>query len=341
MPATVSIVVPVYNVGSYVDYCVRSVLSQTFPDWEMVLVNDGSSDDSGERCRRWAEVDARISLVNQENAGVSVARNNGLASSTGPYVMFVDPDDWLEPDSLETLLSGMGDGVEICVGDCLLEKHGQTKLIPMINCDQRDFDSNDRQRLMALALNGRGFESANDVILGSPWGKLYLRSFLDENGLRFKPGLKKEQDVLFNLNVISRVNHLRRVPRAVYHYRVNEGSVCNRYLPDFDSITDDILSSIRDLIDENGYSWFEGEFDFKVVKMYAKCLKRQYLHPESPLTSQQRVEAARRLAGAPFYAPTFERMELKGMPLSVVGLVTLVRIRAFGAITLILGRMDI
>ena len=210
MPATVSIVVPVYNVGSYVDYCVRSVLSQTFPDWEMVLVNDGSSDDSGERCRRWAEADARISLVNQENAGVSVARNNGLASSTGPYVMFVDPDDWLEPDSLETLLSGMGDGVEICVGDCLLEKHGQTKLIPMINCDQRDFDSNDRQRLMALALNGRGFESANDVILGSPWGKLYLRSFLDENGLRFKPGLKKEQDVLFNLNAISRVNHLRR-----------------------------------------------------------------------------------------------------------------------------------
>ena len=154
MPATVSIVVPVYNVGSYVDYCVRSVLSQTFPDWEMVLVNDGSSDDSGERCRRWAEVDARISLVNQENAGVSVARNNGLASSTGPYVMFVDPDDWLEPDSLETLLSGMGDGVEICVGDCLLEKHGQTKLIPMINCDQRDFDSNDRQRLMALATAG-------------------------------------------------------------------------------------------------------------------------------------------------------------------------------------------
>ena len=75
--------------------------------------------------------------------------------------------------------------------------------------------------------------------------------------------------------------------------------------------------------------------------MYAKCLKRQYLHPESPLTSQQRVEAARRLAGAPFYAPTFEWMELKGMPLSVVGLVTLVRIRAFGAITLILGRMDI
>lgn len=85
MPATVSIVVPVYNVGSYVDYCVRSVLSQTFPDWEMVLVNDGSSDDSGERCRRWAEVDARISLVNQENAGVSVARNNGLASSTGQH----------------------------------------------------------------------------------------------------------------------------------------------------------------------------------------------------------------------------------------------------------------
>ena len=125
MPATVSIVVPVYNVGSYVDYCVRSVLSQTFPDWEMVLVNDGSSDDSGERCRRWAEADARISLVNQENAGVSVARNNGLASSTGPYVMFVDPDDWLEPDSLETLLSGDGGRRRDLLGDCSWKNTGR------------------------------------------------------------------------------------------------------------------------------------------------------------------------------------------------------------------------
>ena len=99
----ISIIIPVYNVKPYLDDCLQSVVGQDYTDFECILVDDGSTDGSSELCDQWVEKDTRIQVIHQTNQGVSSARNRGLAQAKGEYISFIDSDDWLETDALETL----------------------------------------------------------------------------------------------------------------------------------------------------------------------------------------------------------------------------------------------
>lgn len=110
--ALVSVVVPVYNVEGYIARCIESILAQTHRNLELILVNDGSADQSGAICDAYAERDGRITVIHQKNAGVSKARNVGIECAKGEYLFFVDSDDWVEPNHIENLLP-IGD--EDCV----------------------------------------------------------------------------------------------------------------------------------------------------------------------------------------------------------------------------------
>ena len=99
----VSVILPVYNVGEYLDICMESLERQTFRDFEALLINDGSTDDSADRCRAWAEKDSRIRFFDKDNEGVAPTRNLGVRLARGEYLAFVDPDDWLDPTYLEKL----------------------------------------------------------------------------------------------------------------------------------------------------------------------------------------------------------------------------------------------
>ena len=101
--AIISIIVPVYNAEKYLSRCIDSILRQTFADFELILVNDGSSDKSKEICEKYLESDPRIKLINQENSGVSAARNTGLDNASGEYIGFVDSDDFIEKNMYEEL----------------------------------------------------------------------------------------------------------------------------------------------------------------------------------------------------------------------------------------------
>ena len=98
MKPEISIIVPIYNVEKYLPRCIESILAQTFTNFELILVNDGSEDDSGEVCDRYAKEDKRIKVIHKKNGGVSSARNAGLKNSIGNYIGFVDPDDYIKKD---------------------------------------------------------------------------------------------------------------------------------------------------------------------------------------------------------------------------------------------------
>ena len=102
--AKVSIIVPIYNTERYLDACIRSVLNQTYTNWELILVNDGSNDGSGRICQTYSTLDKRIIYILQDNFGVSAARNAGIINSTGDYFAFLDSDDELESNAIELLL---------------------------------------------------------------------------------------------------------------------------------------------------------------------------------------------------------------------------------------------
>ena len=109
----ISVIVPVYNVEEYLDECLESISHQTYTDIEVILVNDGSTDGSREICERYCQQDPRFHLINQENQGQSVARNNGVAVSKGEFVTFVDSDDILRVDLLNQLMNYMSDEIDI------------------------------------------------------------------------------------------------------------------------------------------------------------------------------------------------------------------------------------
>ena len=103
----ISVIVPVYNVAEYLSRCVDSILAQSYGNLQIILVNDGSSDDSGRICEEYAKKDTRIQVIHQKNGGLSSARNAGLDVSSGQYVGFVDSDDWIEPEMYEEMLALM------------------------------------------------------------------------------------------------------------------------------------------------------------------------------------------------------------------------------------------
>lgn len=113
----VSVIVPVYNAEKYIKECVQSVLSQTYKDWELILVDDGSIDCSGTFCDQFAKIDRRISVIHQENAGVTKARAKGVFSSTGNFVYFLDADDTIENDTLEYMVALFNDEIDLVVTD--------------------------------------------------------------------------------------------------------------------------------------------------------------------------------------------------------------------------------
>ena len=101
----ISIIVPVYNVESYLDECIQSIVSQSYNNWECILINDGSTDKSGEICDTWANKDHRIHVIHQSNQGVSTARNTGIQYAKGEFITFIDSDDWIEPNMYEAMYS--------------------------------------------------------------------------------------------------------------------------------------------------------------------------------------------------------------------------------------------
>lgn len=102
---TVSVIVPVYNAEKYIETCISSVLNQTFTDFELILIDDGSEDESGHICDEYATKDTRIRVFHKENGGPSAARNSGLNVAQGEWILFLDSDDWIVPESLQLLMS--------------------------------------------------------------------------------------------------------------------------------------------------------------------------------------------------------------------------------------------
>ncbi|MCL2356389.1 MAG: glycosyltransferase [Defluviitaleaceae bacterium] len=177
----ISVIIPVYNVENFLQRCLNSVTSQTYTRLEIILVNDGSTDNSGKICDEYAGIDNRIIVIHQENAGLSAARNSGLEIATGSYITFVDSDDWLSPDCIEILARADGD-ISVCNpvyvwenGKTLSRKYSRREsLMPLV------MDSVQALRLLLLQTE---FDT-------SAWAKLYKAKIFQD--IRFPVGKKYE-----------------------------------------------------------------------------------------------------------------------------------------------------
>lgn len=212
MSPKISVIVPVYKAEKYLHRCVDSILAQTFTDFEVLLIDDGSPDKSGEICDEYAKRDSRVSAFHQENRGVSSARNLGLSYANGIYITFVDSDDWIESTYLKDFAIDSIIDYNILVIQGIKQLHPKwNRVIEMFNYKQEEIDL----KLEPDLLYKRGI-----LTNGCPVAKLFSNKILREHKIRFNEEISLNEDHLFCLDYILYVDKimLRDSINYVYFY---------------------------------------------------------------------------------------------------------------------------
>ncbi len=228
---TLSIVIPVYNTKAYLSDCLGSILTQSFTDFEILLIDDGSTDGSGELCDEFARLDSRIRFFHKENGGVSSARNLGLANACGEWVYFVDSDDFLLPGGLQTLIECVSDEVDIVMGGYMeVDVSGDVYTV-----NERAVRVLSKKQSIVTLFAGYG---SFYRYCGYMCIRLLRRSVIIKNNLVFDPSISIKEDTLFLMQYICKSNGITRqttVPVYKYCRRSDSamGEVESRFHPKY------------------------------------------------------------------------------------------------------------
>jgi len=212
----ISVVLPTYNVAQYLQQCLESVAAQTYRNIEVIIIIDGATDGSYEIAQEFCKKDNRFAVYWQENAGSGPARNNGLAHCQGEFVMFVDPDDWIEPELLENLYEAQQEGDYDLVASRRI----------FVSCDK----DGKIIRINKKHYNDEAITSQQDVrkaymrmlemaAVSSPTQNLYKLSLIKDQHIEF-PSLRRSQDVAFNYRYYNHIRSLRLISYSGYNYRL-------------------------------------------------------------------------------------------------------------------------
>lgn len=214
----ISVIVPVYNIEMYISRCIESVLSQTYTNWELILIDDGSLDKSGLICDDYQKKDRRIIVIHKQNGGVSSARNAGLSVASGNYVVFMDSDDWADSTYLQHLIEGVEN--EGC-GIVVQGHHRDTPEGSFDYVQSSGFYKNtDFDQLP---------DTRNLCFMGIPWGALYNNSLIKDNNLHFEESIHFAEDFIFLMNYLLHADWAKFINTIDYHYTiVNANSLVNR-----------------------------------------------------------------------------------------------------------------
>ncbi len=277
----ISIVVPIYNAGKWLKRCLDSILNQSYKNIELILVNDGSSDDSGDICNDYARRDNRVKVIYQQNQGVSIARNNGIACSTGDYIGFVDADDEINVDMYEKLLdTAMLTSSDIVLCDSLAVKDGEIIEYETISCLAEDCTLCKTEITPNILLE----------IAGSVWRGLYSAQLIKDK-VAFLQDLKIAEDRVFNIYAMGRAKRIAYVKAAYYRRNLLKGSTVHKYHSDYyETIKkgrDATAKALRD-------NWMNDEkFQITYLNQYVYGSIRaieNIKHKDSPLSRHERYK---------------------------------------------------
>jgi glycosyltransferase involved in cell wall biosynthesis len=233
----VSIIIPVFNVEKFIDKCIRSVINQTYCNTEIILVDDGSTDSSSGICDKYASENENVFVIHKKNGGLSDARNAGLAKATGDYYMFIDSDDWIEPNMAEELLRfSLESNSEMVVSTISHESEFNKEIHYLPWKEDKIFKSQEiidkllPHFISFIDVNGGRIEP----IAGSVCKCLYSAELIKSNNLYFDTKVGSGQDKEFNLRVLLSCNSVYTTNNCYYHYNrsiVAGGSSTQRYSP--------------------------------------------------------------------------------------------------------------
>ena len=239
----VSVIIPVYNMESYLYECLESVRKQSYKYLEVVLIDDGSVDQSNEICRYFVDLDNRFHLYTHNNRGLPAALNTGLSMAKGSWIMFIDPDDKVEHNIIERLMDSITDNIDIICCCCqVMIKDGMD--VEHFFCGSRLFSSfEDKKTLWCQLMDGKYEHPGKRYSgIGVYWGKLYRNRLFKDNSLLFDETLKRMQDNVFNMYAFFYANEVRYIDETLYVYRADH---IFRFLSDYADRMVNIYSSLQ------------------------------------------------------------------------------------------------
>lgn len=219
----VSFIIPIYNAAHYLEECLLSINKQTFDDWECLLIDDGSTDNSSIICDEWCQKDCRFKAFHMSNIGASAARNIGLSESKGELICFVDADDWIDEDYLEYLTKAPIDADWIVSGQIREYEDGSSKVLMPKTALSYTICQENASPIVAL-------ESKS--LLYAPHEKIYKSDIIKKYNLRFPENCSYGEDLIFNYRYLDHVRTIKTLAFAKYHYRMHKGSLSSAFRPD-------------------------------------------------------------------------------------------------------------
>lgn len=231
----VSVIVPIYNAENFIEECAKSILGQTFKNLELILVDDGSKDNSLQICQRIANEDSRVKVFTKENGGTSSAKNLGIENAQGEYIAFCDADDTIDAEYIENLYCGvLLNQVDVCVGSFafITENKGEIISRKTVEIEGGMFNMSEFMKFYSRYMP--------QAVVGSPCNKLYRRSIVIENSIRFNTKIKNNEDTHFNYEFLAKCKtvYVSEMPYYNYINRLNVASASKGFIPNiFDIYT--------------------------------------------------------------------------------------------------------
>lgn len=261
----ISIIVPVYNAEKYLNRCVDSITAQTFTDWECLLIDDGSTDESPNICDEYARRDHRIRVFHKKNGGVASARQYGMEKSKGDYIIHMDADDWADAPMLEGMYKwARKSNAELVIADFYIYQEFKDRLI----CHNIDSISSEKVCKMIL----------REKMMGSLWNKLIRRESYLQYGAKFVEKIDYCEDVLILMQLLSHPIRISFLHEAFYHYnKMNDNSITTRYTKETFETRLNFLKKLKEIlnVDDFGQEIKDAEFCVKMEALYRGYINRK------------------------------------------------------------------
>ncbi len=330
-----SVIVPCYNVEQYIGECIDSILSQTLEDIELILVDDGSPDRSGEICDEYARKDKRVMVIHKKNAGVSAARNDGLAIASGEYVIFVDSDDYVTENGYDMMYKKAKEiDADIVIGDVI-------KIFPERQKYEQffgdEFVTEDREFINKLVCgtlysNFCPYPPSGGPAFGygGPTNKIVRRALLDEYHIVFDERVKGIfDDIIYSAYITVCAKRIAYINTPVYYYRIVHNSITQSFKKILPQIGDEIIHSINEFMDKynNGYIYNKAYNAF-IIRVFAYCLPRYYCHKDNPSSTLKLSKELKTVLKSERYFSAANSVDLSCLTPGHRKLVALMRVKA-------------
>ena len=274
----VSIIVPVYNTERYLEECLESIQKQSYKNIECILINDGSTDNSKEICKKFCKMDSRFQLIDKSNEGVSIARNIGIKKSIGKYIQFTDSDDVLDANMIERLVERIKNDESECV-IC-----GIKSFVDNTSKEINHWHENDCVLSKSDFVKNIAYWTVNPYI-GGPYNKLFDRNVIKNNALQYEVNQSYGEDIVFNFSYFEKIEKISIISDELYFYRRNNPNSLTKEKRKFEGYAErsaQISATLSKLLEKIPNSsdiliCFNYDLIFRILKKFSSTINRKKL----------------------------------------------------------------